>query len=91
LTSEWKGAILITVKEEIPTPMQTSKVNLSQANHVTGTIVNPSDSADIREVQWTKVYGGWRDDSPNSKTNGKIYSEATMLAIVEQYSDLKVS
>jgi len=91
LTSEWKGAILITVKEEIPTPMETSKVNLSQAKCVTGTIVNPSDSADIREVQWTKVYGGWRDDSQGSKTNGKIYSDATMLAIVEQYSDLKVS
>jgi len=25
LTSEWKGAILITVKEEIPTPMKTLK------------------------------------------------------------------
>ena len=64
-------------------------INLSLADYVAGTIVNPNDSSDIREVKWTKVYGGWRDDSHGSKTNGKIYSEATMLAILEQYSALK--
>ena len=64
-------------------------INLSLADYVAGTIVNPNDSSDVREVKWTKVYGGWRNDSPGSKTKGKIYSEATMLAIVEQYSALK--
>jgi hypothetical protein len=53
-------------------------INLSLADYVAGTIVNPNDSSDVRD-----------DDSHGSKTNGKIYSEATMLAIVEQYSALK--
>ena len=63
---------------------------LHLADYVAGNIVNPNDSSDVREVIWTKVYGGWRDDSQGSKTNGKIYSEATMLAILEQYSELNV-
>ena len=65
-------------------------INLSLADYVAGNLVNPNDSSDVREVIWTKVYGGWRNDSPGSKTKGKIYSEATMRAIVEQYSELNV-
>lgn len=61
------------------------------AVRVTGTLTNRNDPADVRDVVWVAVYGGWRDDSPGSRTNGKIYSWSMMRAIVEQYPTLKVT
>ena len=58
---------------------------------ITGTLVNPSNPNDIREVKFTSVYGGWRDDSEGSKTYGRIRSEALMQQILAQYPTLKVT
>ena len=58
---------------------------------ITGTLVNPSNPNDIREVKFTSVYGGWRDDSEGSKTYGLIRSEALMQQILAQYPTLKVT
>ena len=63
----------------------------SNAVRVTGTLTNRNDPTDVRDVVWVAVYGGWRDDSPGSRTNGKIYSWSMMRAIVEQYPTLKVT
>ena len=60
------------------------------AIRVQGTLSNPSDPSDSRSVLWEAVIGGWRDDSKGSRTYGKIYSDATMCAIVEQYPTLEV-
>lgn len=58
----------------------------ANATRVQGTIVNPNDPTDVRSVRWEAVYGGWRDDSKGSRTNGKIYGHGTIAAIVEQYN-----
>jgi len=58
-------------------------------NHIFGTLTNPSDPSDFREVTFTKVYGGWRDDSPGSRHYGKILSETTINFILKSYPELK--
>ncbi len=63
----------------------------SNAIRIAGSLINPNDAADVRHVQWEAVYGGWRDDSKGSRTYGKIYTDATMDAIVAQYPTLKVT
>ena len=60
-------------------------------NHIEGTLYNPSNPSDIREVQFTKVYGGWRDDSPGSLHYGKVLSETTMKVILQSYPELTTS
>jgi hypothetical protein len=57
---------------------------------ISGILINPRYPNDGREVKFTSVYGGWRDDSKGSITNGKIYSETVMDQILAQYPDLKV-
>ncbi len=57
---------------------------------VSGILINPRYPNDGREVKFTSVYGGWRDDSEGSYTNGKIYTETIMIEILNQYPDLKV-
>lgn len=57
---------------------------------VSGFLINPRYPNDVREVKFTSVYGGWRDDSERSYTNGKIYTETVMIEILNQYPDLKV-
>ena len=60
------------------------------AVRVQGTLINPNDPADVRQVQWSSCYGGWRDDSEGSRTYGRIYTESTMAMIVAQYPTLDV-
>jgi len=60
-------------------------------NSITGTLTNPSDPSDIREVTFTKVYGGWRDDSPDSRHYGKVLTETTINFILKSYPELTVS
>ena len=63
----------------------------SNAIRIAGSLINPANPADVRHVQWEAVYGGWRDDSKGSRTHGKIYTDATMNAIVATYPNLKVT
>jgi len=60
------------------------------AVRVQGTLINPNDPADVRQVQWSSCYGGWRDDSEGSRTYGRVYTESTMAMIVAQYPTLDV-
>ena len=62
----------------------------ANAVRISGTLINPNDPTDARSVRWEAVYGGWRDDSKGSRTYGKIYTDATMDAIVATYPDLEV-
>jgi len=62
----------------------------SNAIRITGSLINPTDAADVRPVRWEAVYGGWRDDSKGSRTYGKIYGDQVMEAIIAQYPDLEV-
>lgn len=71
--------------------VQTKPMIPANAVRITGTLINPNDAADRRHVQWEAVYGGWRDDSKGSRHYGKIYSDATMNAIVATYPTLKVT
>lgn len=57
---------------------------------VSGFLINPRYPNDGREVKFTSVYGGWRDDSEGSITNGRIYTETLMDEILNQYPDLKI-
>ena len=57
-------------------------------NHIQGTLTNPSNPKDVREVKFTKVNGGWRDDSPGSRHYGKILSETTINVILKSYPEL---
>lgn len=61
------------------------------AVRVTGTLINPNDTNDVRDVDWVAVYGGWRDDSKGSRTYGKVYSWSVMDVIVATYPTLKVT
>ena len=65
-----------------------SSVQTKAMNSISGTLTNPSNPQDVREVQFTKVYGGWRDDSPGSLHYGKILSETTMKVILQSYPEL---
>ena len=62
----------------------------ANAIRITGSLINPNDAADVRQVRWEAVYGGWRDDSKGSRTYGKIYGDQTMAAIVATYPNLEV-